>query len=288
MISQEASASSIEYRTAVIDEADLEEAGNRLIGLAASEHDLTRYELVFDTVIGELVLTLHERLGFDYQHIALEFKKLTREKEWQRDVEAYAFQINSQSAELIINAYSRDAVRFPLIEDGIALDNVQLAVPFQTQQLNQYYRDCGPACVTMVHNYMRPDKPISLTETIIQMRAVNRNTHGGDLYAFLRKKNIRQKYYSEYSAPLSRRIIRQSLRQSKPVIALVHYPDINALSDYRYSHWLVIIGYTKVNYIVHDPYLQHGLSSIPFGQLEEAMRNTKRDGNQSNQGIAIG
>lgn len=85
-------------------------------------------------------------------------------------------------------------------------------------------------------------------------------------------------------------LIKSEIDQSRPVIALVHYPSLPERSDptYTFSHWILLMGYDEDTFFYHDPYWksENDGADIPITlkQLLNALHNVSLNGNQSMQG----
>ena len=123
---------------------------------------------------------------------------------------------------------------------------MKLQIDFITQQSNAIRNDCGAACIAMVAGtsidkalaagHTKPGQPMHMT-AIVDALTAYRLPH-------------------DYVRPLHLPHIRESLARGWPVIALVNYgrlPDGLKATDYDGNHYVVVTGFLRDAFLVHDP-----------------------------------
>lgn len=123
---------------------------------------------------------------------------------------------------------------------------MKLDIPFTTQQGNAIRNDCGPACLSMLTG-----------ATIMQViTAVShppgRMMHVSDIIDALAAYRLPR----QHTTALTAELLRESLAQGFPVIALVNYgalPDDLKATDYDDNHFVIVSGFTVDAFLVHDP-----------------------------------
>jgi hypothetical protein len=161
---------------------------------------------------------------------------------------------------------------------------MKLDIPFQSQQGNSTRNDCGAACIAMLTG-----------ATIAQVLAAvthppNRMMHVSDILDALRAYQLPR----QHTTALTAELLRESLAQGWPVIALVDYgslpTDLKA-TDYHGNHFVVVTGFYTSNgggFYVHDPLWPGDAGAWlewPEFAMLEALRSVR--GAQPYQGVIV-
>ncbi len=123
---------------------------------------------------------------------------------------------------------------------------MKLDIQFQSQQGNSTRNDCGAACIAMLTG-----------ATITQVLAAvthppNRMMHVADILDALTAYHLQR----QHTTALTAELLRESLAQGWPIIALVNYGALPAelkATDYHGNHFIIVSGFTVDGFYVHDP-----------------------------------
>lgn len=122
-------------------------------------------------------------------------------------------------------------------------------------------RDCGPACVEMVGEHLRPAVDHSTDEIMVRITGgVDRSTYISELQKASLEMFQVTLHRQEHCTTSQ---LRDWILDDLPVIILVHYGSFFTRLDrnYRVGHFLVVVGYEVIDYqgkpstryFVHDP-----------------------------------
>jgi len=128
-----------------------------------------------------------------------------------------------------------------------ATDEVRLEVPFFRQRLNH----CGPAALASVLRYHGDSiSPDEIANTVFSENAGGTLTL--DLLRFAKRRGM-----TVTSGPESPESLKEHLRSGRPVLVLVD----KGFWVLRRGHYLVVTGFSKDGYYVHDGREPHRLIS---------------------------
>ena len=122
-------------------------------------------------------------------------------------------------------------------------------------------RDCGPACVETVGEYLRPAIDHSTDEIMVRItKGVDRSTYVSELQRAALEMFQVTLHRVEHC---STNQLRDWILDDKPVIVLIHYGSFHTRLDrnYRAGHFMTVVGFEVIDYqgtpstrfLVHDP-----------------------------------
>lgn len=94
---------------------------------------------------------------------------------------------------------------------------------------------------------------------------------------------------SEYKPGLTPNTIEEKLREGKPIIALVSYPELpHQAINYDASHYIVVYGVLEDgSFLYHDPLSDGRELVIQREQMVKALQKVTKDNNSPNQGVIV-
>jgi hypothetical protein len=126
---------------------------------------------------------------------------------------------------------------------------MKLNIPFTSQQGNAIKNDCGAACLSMLTGATIAQVLAAVTHPPGRMMRV------ADILDALTVYHIPR----QHTTALTAEVLRESLAQGWPVIALVNYgalPNDLKATDYHGNHFVVVSGFYTSDgggFYVHDP-----------------------------------
>ena len=131
----------------------------------------------------------------------------------------------------------------------------RLDVPWVSQLDNRLPNDCGHACVLMLLKYAGLGNGLTVADLFNAGVAPRGYTTGWHLTRLAAHYGLRCTVESPFAAT---DYFIEQVYADKPVIALVDYaslglPDHLASGPDQGAHWLVVVGFDRDHYYVHDP-----------------------------------
>jgi Peptidase_C39 like family len=169
-----------------------------------------------------------------------------------------------------------------------------LPVPKKSQigpGADMFSNDCGAGSVNMVATGYFPT--LNLTTDQVYLDCGGKNNQGlyiTQLQTGLKKYGIPSEYRKDF---VDVHLVFDLLRQSKPIIALIHYAplveaDLTEKHDFKKAHFVVLIGIDAKFIYIHDPYTTEGNGEavpVPIDLFMQAWKDATLDNNMAYQGL---
>lgn len=167
-------------------------------------------------------------------------------------------------------------------------------IPYKSQvdpDASEYRNDCGPACVAMILNAFKIEVSTNAVYRKTGAKAngyvsVSQMMRAGQAYG------VAFNYFSGWNVAK----LKESVKNGKPVIALVHYGSWSSMpgktqSNFTGPHFVVVMGYDEKHLYVHDPLWwgnrrkEGERKRWTYKEFEKAWSECSKDGNRNFSGI---
>lgn len=160
-----------------------------------------------------------------------------------------------------------------------------LSVPYVSQEgvgADQFRNDCGPACVSMVIEYLtgRKVSPDVLARKTKLPQNKDKGLNAADLLVLLGAERVR----ASARHSLTLQTLKAEIDTGRPVILLVNYKYFGGMP---FGHFALLIGYEGNEYVFHDPYKGGPNYRISADQLLKALTDIKAFAYFVSQGVLL-